>query len=87
MPETRDARAMVLAIAFRHSVSAPDVEAGFQRVRELGGVDLDYEAFRDAIAGCLRDRLIHDPVRLPEGALQCHWRLELTSAGVAAARP
>ena len=24
--------------------------------------------------------------RLPEGSLQCHWRLELTPAGVARAR-
>ena len=30
--------------------------------------------------------LIREPVRIPEGALHCHWRLELTPAGVVAAR-
>ena len=40
----------------------------------------------DALAACLRDGLIREPVRLPEGALQCHWRLELTPKGVAAGR-
>jgi hypothetical protein len=38
------------------------------------------------VAACLRDGLIREPVRLPEGALQCHWHLELTPKGVAAAR-
>ena len=38
------------------------------------------------VAACLRDGLIREPVRLPAGALQCHWRLELTPDGVAAAR-
>jgi hypothetical protein len=42
--------------------------------------------FRDAVAACQRDGLIREPVRLPEGTLQCHWHLELTPKGVAAAR-
>jgi hypothetical protein len=37
-------------------------------------------------AACLRAGLIREPVRLPEGALQCHWHLELTPQGVEAAR-
>jgi hypothetical protein len=81
-----DARDRLLIIAFRNSISEPNVEAGFERVRALAGGTLDYDAFRDALDGCLRDGLIREPVRLPEGALQCHWRLELTPAGVAAAR-
>jgi hypothetical protein len=32
---------------------------------------------RDAVAA----GLCPDPVRLPPGALQCHWRLELTPRG------
>jgi hypothetical protein len=30
--------------------------------------------------------LAHEPVRLPPGALQCHWHLELTARGQAAAQ-
>jgi len=81
-----DARARLLAVAFRHAISEPNVEAGFERVRALADGTLDYDAFRDALDACLREGLIREPVRLPEGALQCHWRLELTPAGVAAVR-
>jgi hypothetical protein len=80
-----DQRAL-LAVAFRHFIDEPNIESGFQRIAELVGRPLDYEAFCDAVASCLRDRLIHEPVRLPEGALQCHWRLELTPEGTAVAR-
>ena len=52
----------------------------------LTGKPVRYEAFCNAVAACLRDGLIREPIRLPEGALQCHWHLELTPAGVAAAR-
>jgi hypothetical protein len=48
--------------------------------------DVTFDAFRDAVGACLRDGLIREPIRLPEGALQCHWHLELTPAGVATAR-
>jgi hypothetical protein len=81
-----DARARLLAVAFRHSISQPNIEAGFERVRALADGALSYDAFREALDACLRDGLIREPVRLAEGALQCHWRLELTPAGVAAAR-
>ena len=81
-----EARARLLAIAFRHTIAEPDEGAGYARVRALAGGDLAYDAFREALDGCLRDGLIRDPVRLPAGALCCHWRLELTAAGVAAAR-
>jgi len=81
-----DPRARLLAIAFRHAISEPNIEAGFERIQALAAGTLSYDAFRDALDACLRDGLIREPVRLPEGALQCHWRLELTPAGVSAAR-
>ena len=81
-----DPRARLLAVAFRHSISEPNIESGFERVQALTNGALSYDAFRDALDACLRDRLIREPVRLPEGGLQCHWRLELTPAGVAVAR-
>ena len=86
-----DPTATILAIAFRHAINEPTIEAGYERFRALsagaGDVDaLDEGAFRTGIAECLHRGLIREPIRLPEGALHCHWRLELTPAGVAAAR-
>jgi hypothetical protein len=76
----------ILQAAFRHSIRAANVEEGFESLQPLSGGSLSFDAFREAIDACLRNGLIREPVRLSEGALQCHWRLELTPAGVEAAR-
>jgi hypothetical protein len=81
-----DATACLLATAFRHVISEPNIEAGHTRVVALAGQDISLETFCDAIADCLRNGLIREPIRLPEGALQCHWHLELTPAGVTKTR-
>jgi hypothetical protein len=81
-----DAVALLLTIAFQHVINEPNLEAGYERFATLANGAVDENAFRDAIAICLRDGLIREPIRLPEGALQCHWHLELTPKGVAAAR-
>ena len=81
-----EATGPLLITAFRHRISEPNIEAGFARFCQLAQQDIDYQAFGDAVAVCLRDGLIFEPIRLPEGALQCHWHLELTPKGVAAAR-
>jgi hypothetical protein len=76
----------LLAVAFRHTISEPNIEAGYERFAALADITVSYDAFRDAIDACLRERLIREPIRLPEGALQCHWHLELTPSGVAEVR-
>lgn len=81
-----DARALLLTIAYRHRINEPNIEAGFERFVALTGQPVAYGAFCDAVAACLRDGLIREPIRLPEGALQCHWHLELTPKGVFQAR-
>ena len=81
-----DPRTLLLTTAFRHRISESNIEAGFDRFAALTGGAIDGDEFRDAVAACLRDGLIREPIRLPEGALQCHWHLELTPAGVVAAR-
>jgi hypothetical protein len=81
-----DARALLLTTAFRHRILEPNIDAGFERFAVLTDYSVPYEIFCDAVAGCLRDGLIREPIRLPEGALQCHWHLGLTPAGVVAAR-
>ena len=82
-----DAKSLLLTSALRHTISEPNIEAGFERFRLIAGATVDYQAFCDAVAACLREGLICEPVRLPEGALQCHWHLELTPKGVTKARP
>ena len=81
-----DASAMLLATALKNRINEPNIEAGFERFSALTDGSVDYGAFCDAVADCLRQGLIREPIRLPEGALQCHWHLELTPAGVALAR-
>jgi hypothetical protein len=81
-----DVRDLLLITAFRHRINEPNIETGFEQFTAAAGKPVTYEAFCDAVAACLRDSLIREPIRLPEGALQCHWHLELTPAGVAAAR-
>jgi hypothetical protein len=77
---------LVRTVALRHGIIELNIEAGFERFLRLADRPVTYETFCDAIASTLRDGLIREPIRLPEGALQCHWHLELTPAGVAAAR-
>jgi hypothetical protein len=81
-----DAKALLLNAAFRHSINEANIEAGYERFRAIAGADVDYQAFCDAVAACLREGLVREPIRLPEGALQCHWHLELTPKGVEEAR-
>jgi len=79
-------RRAILRVAWRGGVIAPDADAGIAALAEAAGCAAAPEDWHLAVAAAVRDGLLHDPVRLPAGALQCHWRLELTPAGVAAAR-
>jgi hypothetical protein len=81
-----DAKTLLLTTALRHRISEPNIEASFEQFTALVLDAVDYQAFCDAVASCVRDGLIHEPIRLPEGALQCHWHLELTPRGVEVAR-
>jgi hypothetical protein len=81
-----DAKSLLLVTAFRHSISEPNIEAGYERFRVINGDAVDYQSFCDALTASLREGLIREPIRLPEGALQCHWRLELTAKGIMATR-
>ena len=91
-----DAVSLLLRIGFQHLVTEANAEAGVARLQERIAQDFADRAtagpipsdrtLHDALAACVRDGLIREPVRLPDGALQCHWRLELTPKGVAAGR-
>ena len=81
-----DVVALLLTTSFRHVINEPNIESGYARFNEVAAEPIDETAFRNAVAAALRDKLIREPIRLPEGALQCHWHLELTPKGVELAR-
>jgi hypothetical protein len=81
-----DAKSLLLTTTLRHGISEPNIESGFESFRAAVCQEVPYQGFCDAVAACVREGLVREPVRLPEGALQCHWHLELTPKGVEVAR-
>jgi hypothetical protein len=81
-----DMKSLLLTTAYSHVIREPNIEAAFVRIQAITDQAIKYDVYCDAVAAALRERLIREPVRLPEGALQCHWHLELTPKGVEAAR-
>jgi hypothetical protein len=81
-----DAASLLLRTGLTGFVDEPGPDAAFERFRELAGGALDAGEFHDAVAACVRDGLIREPLRLDEHSLHCHWRLVLTPEGVARAR-
>jgi hypothetical protein len=77
---------VILVVAFKNRIVEPNVEAGFERFTSLTNGAITETEFHAAVANCLARHLIREPIRLPEGALQCHWHFELTPAGIDAAR-
>jgi hypothetical protein len=67
--------------AGRAGVRADNAEAAVGLVAETAGETLDAALFHQAIAACLRDGLIREPLRLEANSLHCHWHLELTPLG------
>ncbi len=76
----------LLLAARRHPIREDDAASGIARLRVLMNDEADEDALRAAVAAAVEAGLLHDPVRLEPGALQCHWRLDLAPAGFAAAQ-
>jgi hypothetical protein len=77
-----DLSGLLLLVAFRYRLEEPDYESGLLRLATILGRELDPTSFHAVVADALANGYIRDPVRLPPGALQCHWNLELTPSGV-----
>jgi hypothetical protein len=60
---------------------ADNADAACECVHPLADGPLGPAEFHDAVALAVAQGLIRDPIRIPQGSLQCHWRLELTLAG------
>jgi hypothetical protein len=83
---TNDTLSRLLIAVFRHRIREPDADAGLDHLVALLGGGAALDEARLAVRNALEAGYIHDPVRLPAGALQCFWHLELTPRGVEAAR-
>ena len=73
---------LLLLVAFRHKIEEPDFDSGVSRVATITERELDPAEFHASLSEALANGYIRDPIELSPGALQCHWRLELTPAGV-----
>ena len=78
--------ALLLSTGFHHPIGGATIEEGYAAFLARASEPLDLPRFAETVAVALCDGLIEEPVVLPDGALSCHWRLRLTSKGVAQAR-
>ena len=75
----------VVGLVHASPVAADDAEAGLDAVAAALAAALGVAVSRATLAAAVREGVqqgwLRDPVRLPPGALQCHWLLEATAAG------
>ncbi|HTW71528.1 MAG TPA: hypothetical protein VME47_16695 [Acetobacteraceae bacterium] len=62
------------------------VDEGLDVLIQRLGDDIPRATIAAALQSVVADGLACEPVRLPPGALQCHWHLELTPRGQETAR-
>jgi len=75
----------LLRTVFERPIVAETMEEGLDiLIQRLGG-NLSRATAAAAVQQAVADGLAYEPIRLPPGALQCHWHLELTSRGQEAA--
>ena len=76
-------RDALLRLALTADIREDEAADGMRRAAQaIGAPVAEVEA---EIAAMVRAGLLYDPIRIPEGALKCHWRLEPTPKGAAEA--
>jgi hypothetical protein len=70
---------------FDQGIIADTMEDGLDMLAERLGTDVSRAVLAGVVQDAVAAGLLHDPVRLPPGALHCHWHLELTPRGQQAA--
>jgi len=76
----------LLLLVLRQRITAWDGDAGMAHLAASTDREASVHDWRSAVSNALSGGYVHDPVRLPTGALQCHRYLELTPKGVETAR-
>ncbi len=77
----------ILLAVLNDPVEADSAEQGLEILAARLACDARRTLIAAAIADGVRRGLLHEPVRLLEGALHCSWRLEPTPRGKALAEP
>lgn len=75
----------LLRIVLARPIIADTMEEGLDILAQRLGGNLPRATIAAAVQEAVADKLAYEPVRLPPGALQCHWHLELTPRGQEAA--
>jgi hypothetical protein len=78
-------RDALLRVVLARPVIADTMEDGLDVLIERLGGDMSRVTVAAAVQDAVAAGLAHEPVRLPPGALQCHWHLELSPRGQEAA--
>ena len=81
----RDLRDALLRLVFQRPIIADTMEEGLDLLIRRLNRDMPRAEIAAAVQDAVTSGLAYEPVRLPPGALQCHWHLELTPGGQAAA--
>jgi hypothetical protein len=76
-------RPALLRLALTGGIREDEAVDGLRRA--AAALNAPLEAVEREIAALVAEGLLYDPVRLPPGALKCHWRLEPTPQGAALA--
>lgn len=77
-------RDSLLRIVFDQPIVADTMEEGLDLLTQRLG-NMSRASLAAAVQQAVADGLAYEPVRLPSGALHCHWHLELTPRGQEAA--
>jgi len=80
MSDTALRDALLRAVLAR-PVIADTMEDGLDVLTQRLGGDMPRAAIAAAVQDAVASGLVYEPVRLPPGALHCHWNLELTPSG------
>jgi len=83
---TEALRDVLLRIVGDRPVVADTMEDGLDVLLQRLGGGISRASVAAAVQDIVQDGLAYEPVRLPPGALQCHWHLELAPRGQEMAR-
>jgi len=74
-------RDALLRTVLGRPIAADTMEEGLDLLIQRLGDRTSRAAAAAAVQNVVADGLAYEPVRLPPGALQCHWHLKLTPRG------
>lgn len=90
VPAGPDLLRRVVSSVAADPINVDNIEIGLDILDQRLGPGFARAALAEAVQEGVRQGLLREPVRLPPGALQCHWHLEATAParrGAGVSRP